>query len=123
MGGSIGIAASTTILGVTQRRQLLRPGIVTEDELINLQTAARQFSPSQLHAVSRAYSDAFNEDMRICAIVSGLCVLATLLAFKRNPLSVTERKAELQAAERKRLRDLEPRQYETAANSETVSVA
>ena len=109
LGGSIGIAASTAILGVTQQKELLRPGVVTEEQLANLQIAARRMLPAQLHAVRQAYSDAFNEDMRVCAIVSGVCVLVTLGAFKRNAQPVLERRKQQQLAERKRLRELKLR--------------
>ena len=106
-GGSIGIAASTAILGVTERRQLA--GIVTEEQLTNLQTAARTFTEEQLYAVRQAYSDAFNEDLRVCAIVAGICILVTLGAFRRDPQPVMERRKDQMIAEQKRLRKLNPR--------------
>ena len=106
-GGSIGIAASTAILGVTQRSQLT--GIVTEEQLTNLEAAAKTFTEEQLYAVRQAYSDAFNEDMRVCAIVAGICILVTLGAFRRNPQPVMERRKDQMIAEQKRLRVLNMR--------------
>jgi hypothetical protein len=108
LGGSIGIAASTAILGVTQRKELLIPGIFTEEQLTNLQTAARNFNPAQLHAVRQAYSNAFNEDMRVCAIVSSLCVLVTLGTFRRHNQPVLERRKEQLMTEQRRLKALKP---------------
>lgn len=106
-GGSIGIAASTAILGLTQRKQLT--GVVTEEQLTNLQSAAKTFTEEQLYAVRQAYSDAVNEDLRVCAIVAGICILVTLGAFRRNPQPVRERRKDQMIAEQKRLRELKSR--------------
>jgi hypothetical protein len=104
LGGSIGIAASTAILGVTQRKELT--GIVTEEQLTNLREAFKDFTAAQLHAVRQAYTDAFNEDLRVCAIISGICILATLGTFRRSNQPVLERRKEQYVAEQKRLREL-----------------
>lgn len=109
LGGSIGIAASTAVLGVTQRRELLLPGIVTEEELANLQTAARHFTITQLEALRQAYSDAFNENLRVCAIVSGISILVTLGAFRRHTQPILERRNEQAIVEQRRLRELKMR--------------
>jgi hypothetical protein len=90
LGGSMGIAASTAILGIKQRKELF--GIVTEEQLTNLQEAARSFTIEQLHAVRQAYSDAFNEDMRVSAIIAGVCILVTLGTFRRNTQPILERR-------------------------------
>lgn len=118
LGGSIGIAASTAILGVTQRRELLLPGIVTEEQLTNLQTAARKFTIPQLHAVRQAYTDAFNEDLRVCAIIAGISVLVTLGTFKRHTQPILERRREQVIAEQRRLRELKTR---TSAMKESTA--
>ncbi|KAG0646091.1 Rubrofusarin-specific efflux pump aurT [Hyphodiscus hymeniophilus] len=123
LGGSIGIAASTAILGVHQRNELLRPGIITEEQLATLQTATRNFSPDQLHAVRQAYSNAFNEDMRICAVVSGLCILITLGTFRKNTQPIMERRKEQFVIEQKRLRELLTRTAGRTARKETTSAA
>jgi hypothetical protein len=82
LGGSIGIACSTAVLGVTQRRELA--GVVTSAQLATLQVSAKQMTEAQLHSVRQAYSDAFAEEMRVCAIVSGVCVLAALATYRRS---------------------------------------
>lgn len=107
LGGSIGIAASTAILGVTQGKEL--SGIVTQEQLANLRAAAETFTKEQLHAVRQTYSDAFNEDMRVCAIIAGVCILATLGTFKRNTQPILERRKEQLIAEQMRLRGLKSR--------------
>ena len=63
LGGSLGIAASTAILGVTQRKELISTGLITTEQLANLQTAVKDFTLVQKIAVRQAYSDAFNEDL------------------------------------------------------------
>ena len=104
LGGSIGIAASTAILGVMEYDQL--PGVVSESQLASLQTSEQELSPAQLHAIRQAYSDAFNEDMRVCAIVAGICVLLTIGTFQRNPLDIPERRKQQVINEQKRLRSI-----------------
>lgn len=105
LGGSIGIAASTTILGVIEHDQLA--GIVSESQLASLRDSEKTLSPAQLYAVRRAYSDAFNEDMRVSAIVAGVCVLLTLGTFQRNPLDIQARREQQVVEEERRLRDQE----------------
>ena len=89
-GGSIGIAATTAILGVTQRRELA--GVVTPAQLLSLQSSARPLSPAQLQAVRQAYSDALDESLRGGAIVSGVCILITRGAYQRKPLNMNDRR-------------------------------
>jgi hypothetical protein len=105
LGGTIGIAASTAILGVVEYNQLR--GIVTNSQLASLRDSEKTFTSSQLQAVRRAYSDAFNEDMRVCAIVAGICVLLTLGTFQRNPLDIQARREQQVVEEDARLRDLQ----------------
>jgi hypothetical protein len=106
LGGSIGIAASTAILGVTQRRQLVNTGLISPEQLATLQSSARTFTPEQLHAVRQAYSDAFREDLRVCAIISGVCILVTLGAFRRRPEPILVARRRFVVEEQERLRSL-----------------
>ncbi|PQE08806.1 major facilitator superfamily transporter protein [Rutstroemia sp. NJR-2017a WRK4] len=99
-GGSIGIAASTAVLGATQRRELT--GIVSPEQLASLQSAAASFTSAQLEAVRQAYSDAFHGDMKVCAIVTGACVLVALGTYQRNPPTLEERAIEQKAEEEER---------------------
>jgi hypothetical protein len=105
LGSSIGISASTAILGVVEYNQLR--GVVTNSQLASLRDSEKTFTASQLQAVRKAYSDAFNEDMRVCAIVAGICVLLTLGTLQRNPLDIQARREQQVVEEDKRLRDLQ----------------
>ncbi|PMD64418.1 MFS multidrug transporter-like protein [Hyaloscypha bicolor E] len=91
-GGSIGIAASTAILGTVQRSQLF--GIVTPEPLSALQTSAGTMTPAQLHAVRQVYSDSFSEGMQVCAAVSAACVIACVLAYRRHGVDLEARREE-----------------------------
>ena len=92
LGGSIGIAASTAILGATKQRELI--GIVSEEQVATLNSSARLLSSGQLRAIRVAYADAFNESLLVCAVVSGVCVLATIGTFQRHPQDLRERRQE-----------------------------
>ncbi|KAI9049749.1 hypothetical protein LZ554_005901 [Drepanopeziza brunnea f. sp. 'monogermtubi'] len=81
LGGSLGIAASSVFLS-------LRESSLAPSDHATLHTAAA--SP----AVRQAYTDAFSESMRVCAAISGACVLATLLTYRRRPMVIMERRRE-----------------------------
>jgi len=63
-------------------------------------------TPAQLFAVRQAYSDAFKEDMRVCAIVSGIGILFTLVSFRRRPEPVWEVRKKAVEVEQRRLKTL-----------------
>ena len=92
LGGSIGIAASTAILGTHERNLLLNPHILTPGQLGSLQSSAASLSPAQRQTVRQTYSDSFNESLRVCAIVCGMVVLTSLFTWRRNPPTMVERK-------------------------------
>ncbi|CAN9108701.1 unnamed protein product [Alternaria alternata] len=79
LGGSIGIAASTAILGVKQRQQLLDPMVVSAAQLESLAGSIRTLSPEKVLAIRQAYTDAFNETLVVCSVVSGVALLARVL--------------------------------------------
>ncbi|TEY78587.1 hypothetical protein BOTCAL_0047g00100 [Botryotinia calthae] len=89
LGGSIGIADSTAILSLAQQTQLT--GIVSPEQLASLETSAKLMTYAQLHAVRQAYSDSFSEDMKVCAVVAGVCVLVTIGTWKKNPVTIEQR--------------------------------
>ncbi|CZT12847.1 related to multidrug transporter [Rhynchosporium agropyri] len=92
LGGSIGIAASTAILSKMRHRYL--SNILTTPQLLNLEASSRSLTPAQHLAVQTAYSTSFSESMKVCAAVSGACVLATLITFRRTPMVIMERRDE-----------------------------
>ncbi|KAF7905103.1 uncharacterized protein EAF01_005624 [Botrytis porri] len=102
LGGSIGIAASTTILSRSQQTQLT--DIVTREQLASLESSANSMTFTQLHAVRQAYADSFSEDMKVCAIVAGLCVLVVVGTWKRNLVTVEQRFREQIEKEVRRLK-------------------
>ncbi|KAI0154870.1 major facilitator superfamily transporter [Xylariaceae sp. FL1272] len=83
LGGSLGIAATSAILGVTLQSQI--GASATADEISALVAGGGIGTDStQLAAIRRAYSDAFREDMRVCAIISGVAILSTIGTYSRN---------------------------------------
>jgi hypothetical protein len=92
LGGSIGIAASTAILGVKQRQQLFDTGVVTPLQLNSLRNSMHELSSQQVHTVQQAYTDAFNETMAVCAILSGICILVTVGCWQKNPMTMEDRR-------------------------------
>ena len=98
-GGSIGIAASTAILGIKQRQRLLETGIITPSQLQSLREAMSRLTPENLHAVKQAYTDAFDETLVVCAILSGIALLVTIGCWRKNPISMPERRKQQMEAE------------------------
>ncbi|KAI1134460.1 major facilitator superfamily transporter [Hypoxylon sp. FL0543] len=91
LGGSVGIAASSAIADVMLGKETgylshqLSSHESRDDTLLRLLPAA----------VRRAYSDAFNEDMRVCAIIGGVATLVAFGAFSRRRLSLNDRMEQL----------------------------
>ncbi|KAF2649781.1 MFS multidrug transporter-like protein [Lophiostoma macrostomum CBS 122681] len=107
MGGSIGIAASTAILAVKQRQQLLDTDFITPEQLQSLRTAMASFSTYERHAVRQAYTDAFNETLVVCAIISGVSVITTLGVYQTSRWTMDERRKQQFANEALRQQALE----------------
>lgn len=89
LGGSIGIAASTAILGVTQRHKL-----------------AHLNDSSEAQASRAAHVDAFREDMVVCAVIAGVCVFVNLVSYRRHTEPVLVARKRLMMEEQKRLEGL-----------------
>ena len=86
IGGSIGIAASSAILGTKTRSELA--GVVSAAQLADLAHSA--LTPEQYAAVRVAYTDAFREDMIVCCAVLVLGFLFALGVYRKNRLSMEE---------------------------------
>ncbi|KAL7629686.1 hypothetical protein AAE478_001209 [Parahypoxylon ruwenzoriense] len=102
LGGSVGIAASSVILGVTLRNKV---GTVKASQLSSLEGGGGAgLTEAQLAAIRQAYAAAFNEDMRVCTIVAGVAILLTFGTFSRKRLTVAERteRQKEEEAERRR---------------------
>lgn len=96
LGGSLGIAASSAILGVKQRAELA--GIVSQQQLASLSAGDSGLTPAQYDAVRQAYADAFTQDMKVSAIVVSIGLLFTFGVYRRNRLTI-EKQREAQIAE------------------------
>lgn len=105
LGGSIGIAMSTAVLAVEQRRQL--GGTVPTDQLSAL------VSSSQAD-IRKTYNDAFTQTMQVCAIIAGVGVLLTMGTYRRNRGSLEEQRGEQVRVENER------REAEKSAAGETA---
>ncbi|KAK8079951.1 hypothetical protein PG997_007769, partial [Apiospora hydei] len=84
LGGSMGIAASSVILG----RQII--GVVDPGQLAAIEHHPENFPIEQLLAIRTAYSDAFNLDMRVCAIVGGIGIIFACAAWSRDRRPMAE---------------------------------
>ncbi|KAI1763177.1 major facilitator superfamily transporter [Hypoxylon sp. FL1150] len=80
LGGSIGIAASTDILRVTLQKQL---GIVETEYFAMVRGPMAVLTEKEVMAIRQAYSDAFNESMRVCSCIAGVAVLS-VFAMSRS---------------------------------------
>jgi hypothetical protein len=87
-GGSLGIAASSAILGVTLKQQVGRS--VTPQQLSSLGGGNANVTPGQLAVVRKAYSDAFREDMRVCTIIAAIALLWALGTYNHKCPTSTE---------------------------------
>jgi MFS family permease len=115
LGGSIGIAASTAILGVRQRQQLLETGLVSPKQMESLAEALRSLPPAQVFAIRQAYTDAFNETLIICSIISGVALLVTAGGFQKKPMTMDDRRKQQFQNEAARQKQLAETRLEVAA--------
>lgn len=89
LGGSIGLSMSTIVLNNKLNNGLagvLDPARIKslEQSLNNIST----LSPANQGLVAQMYTDAFNEQMRICTYLSAAAVLAAITTYQKNPASV-----------------------------------
>ena len=89
-GGSLGIAASSAILGVSLSAQV--DGSVTSEQIASVGNGNDNLTPSALPATRRAYPDAFREDMRVSTIISGIAVIWALGTYSRKRLDRTRQR-------------------------------
>ncbi|KAI0433655.1 major facilitator superfamily transporter [Xylaria sp. FL1042] len=111
-GGSIGIAASSAILGVSLKAQV--GGSVTSQQISSAGGDGAGLSPSNLAAIRRAYADAFHQDMRVCTIIAGVALVWALGTYSHKRPSHAVRR-EQQA------RDEVERRKVAAARNQTLS--
>ena len=115
LGGSIGIAASTAILGVRQRQQLLESGIVSPTQMESLSESMRHLAPEQVFAIRQAYTDAFNETLIVCSVIGSVALLVTAGGWQKHPLTMEARRRQQFEHEASRQKQLEKARVEAAA--------
>ncbi|KAI2640803.1 major facilitator superfamily transporter [Hypomontagnella submonticulosa] len=90
LGGSIGLTVSSAIVGVMlqDKIDLSRSGL-----LFHL-GGGPDATQSEMGKIRDAYSDAFNEDMRVCTIIGGIALVFSLGTYtsSRNRLTLEERR-------------------------------
>ncbi|KAK2614422.1 hypothetical protein N8I77_001252 [Diaporthe amygdali] len=92
LGGSIGIAMSSAILAVEQRKHLA--GMVPSSVVSSLGNGHPTIIPLQGAAVRKAYNDSFTQTMEVCAIIAGVGVLLTVGTYRRNRGSLEDQRDE-----------------------------
>lgn len=125
LGGSIGIAASTVILGIRQRQQLLNTQLLSPAQLESLAESMPHLSPTQRFAVRQAYTDAFNETLIVCSVIGGVALLSTTLAWQKNPVSLEDRRRqqfEIEAARQQQIGEAKARAAATKGTSKPLDV-
>ncbi|KAF9870111.1 major facilitator superfamily transporter [Colletotrichum karsti] len=69
LGGSLGIAASTAILGTKMRQELA--GVLKPDQMASIHGGGMDLTQSQATAVRQVYADSFQQDMKVGSILDG----------------------------------------------------
>jgi hypothetical protein len=92
LGGSMGIAASSAVLG----RHL--SGVVDPSQLASIEHHREEYSEDQLQAIRNAFSEAFNYDMWVCAIVSAVGVLLACGVWTRKRRNLVEDQEEVKTS-------------------------
>ncbi|KAK1969863.1 major facilitator superfamily transporter [Colletotrichum sublineola] len=90
LGGSLGIAASTAILGNFIRKDLT--GVVSPEYLSSLHGVGMSLTETQAAAVRQAYADSFRKDMQVGTILSGIATLLSLGIYRRNRVTFEEQR-------------------------------
>ena len=87
LGGSIGIAASTAILGVTEGQELSG---IPQSAIASLQSSRDSLTRQQYRAIQQAYADSFSEIMRVTAIIACVTFVFSLATYQRHPMTMAE---------------------------------
>ncbi|KAL2157461.1 hypothetical protein VTH06DRAFT_6012 [Thermothelomyces fergusii] len=88
-GGSMGIAASSAILGAKTRSEM-PGGSVPSEVLTRMASDPSALSPEQWAAIRRVYTQALREDMIVCCAVLAAAMVVTLGVYKRDRVSIEE---------------------------------
>lgn len=91
LGGSIGIAAFSAVLG----------GLMGQSHHGASVGETAGLSPETLTSIRSAYADAFTETMKICAVFAGVAVLCGLASYKKRvkEFAIVEKTQEMERTE------------------------
>ncbi|KAL9103460.1 MAG: hypothetical protein Q9163_001488 [Psora crenata] len=93
LGGSIGLSISTIVLNNKLRNGLA--GALDPPRIKSLQqslSTISTLSPANQGLVAQLFSEAFNDQMRICTYLSAATLLAAIATYQKNPPSVAAMK-------------------------------
>lgn len=121
LGGSLGIAASSAILGGKTRRDLTGASALSPEALSHLASGPGAVDEEQWALIRRVYTDALKEDMIVCCAVLGAAMVVTLGVYRRGRLSMQETMAQRhrEEAQRRRSAATEAAESERKAMSES----
>ena len=89
LGGSIGLSVATMLLNNKLKSGLA--GVLDAVGIRSLQQSLSnisRLSPANQGLVAQLYTDAFNDQMRICTYCSAAALLAAIATYQKNPPSV-----------------------------------
>ena len=89
LGGSIGLSVATILLNNKLKSGL--DGVLDAAGIKSLQQSLNNIStlsPANQGLVAQMYTDAFNDQMRICTYCSAVALLAAIATYQKNPPSV-----------------------------------
>ena len=89
LGGSIGLSMATIVLNNKLSNGLAR--VLDHTQIKSLEQSLNNIatlSPVNQGLVAQMYTDAFNEQMRICTYISATALLAAIATYQKTPASV-----------------------------------
>ena len=95
LGGIIGLAIAQAIL--TRSLESKLGSFLSSQQIATLLDSTESISdlsPPQAKKTRQVYGDAFNLQMRIVTFIAAASVVSSLCAFRRHPVSVTDRAKE-----------------------------
>ena len=98
LGGSIGLSMATIILNKKLSNGLA--GALDPTQLANLERSLNTIStlsPANQGLVAQMYTNAFNEQMRVCTYLSVVALFAAIATYQKTPASVAAMKAKQNA--------------------------
>ena len=93
LGGSLGLSVATIVLNKKLRNGL--NGVLDSVQIKSLEQAFNTIStlsPTAQNLVADLYTNAFNEQMRICTYLSAVALLAAISTYQKNPAPVAAMK-------------------------------